>query len=197
MGLVNTSYHRALIEIVALLHDHNPHVRKGAIRAIAFTQPSAAEAVLRSKAIAGDAEPEVTAEALSALLKISPHASKDFVSGFLDSSGDTNLRQAVAFALGASKVDEALEILRSCWDNEPFKREEDHALLLGAILHRSENAVAWLLDVVAEEGLASARFVVEELAIYHTDKKLSERVRAALVERSDDELIALYKQCWH
>ena len=196
MGLVNTSYHRALIDIVGLLHDHNPHVRKGTIRAIAFTQPLAAEAVLRSKAIAGDTEPEVTAEALSTLLKISPHASKDFVSSFMDSSGDPNLRQAVAFALGASKVDEALEILRSCWDNEPFKREQDHALLLGGILHRSENAVAWLLDVIAEEGLASARFVVEELAIYHTDKKLSERVKAAIVERSDDELMVLYKQRW-
>jgi hypothetical protein len=196
MGLVNTSYHRALIEIVALLHDHNPHVRKGAVRAIALTQPLAAEAVLRSKAIAGDSEPDVTGEVLSALLKISPHASQAFVSSFLDSPGDPNLRQAVAVALGASRLDEALEILHSCWNNEPFKRKQDNALLLGAILHRSENAFAWLLEVIAEGDRASARFVIAELAIYRTDKKLSERIKAALAERDDDDLTALYSEIW-
>lgn len=196
MGLVNTSYHRALIEIVALLHDHNPHVRKGAVRAIALTQPLAAEAVLRSKAIAGDSEPDVTGEVLSALLKISPQASQAFVSRFLDCPGDPNLRQAVAVAIGASRLDEALEILRSCWNNEPFKRTQDNALLLGAILHRSENAFAWLLEVIAEGDRASARFVVEELAIYRVDKKLGKRIKAALVERNDDTLTDLFDEIW-
>jgi HEAT repeat protein len=196
MGLVNTSYSRALVEIVALLHDPNPHVRKGAIRAIAFTQPLAAEAVLRSKAIQGDAEPDVTGEALSALLKIAPNDSMAFVAGFLDSPEDPVLRQAVACALGASKLEESLEILRSCWNNEPYKREQDHALLLGAVLHRSEDAFAWLLDVIVEEDRASARFVVEELSIYRSDKKLRKRVKAALARRNDDALVGLFDEIW-
>lgn len=68
--------------------------------------------------------------------------------------------------------------------------------MLGAILHRSENAFAWLLEVIAEEDRASARFVVEELAIYRADKKLSERVKAALAERNDAALTDLYNEIW-
>jgi hypothetical protein len=160
MGLANTSYPRALIELVALLYDHNSHARRGAVRAIAYTQPLAAEAVLRSKAMAGDAEPEVIGETLSALLQVSPSESQEFVASFLESHRDPMLRQSVALAIGESRLDEALDVLRSCWNDKPLKEEQDYCLLLGAILNRSEKAFAWLLDVVVEEDPASARFVV-------------------------------------
>jgi hypothetical protein len=196
MGLANTSYPRALIELVALLYDHNSHARKGAVRAIAYTQPLAAEAVLRSKAMAGDAEPEVIGETLSALLQVSPSESQEFVASFLEPHRDPMLRQSVALAIGESRLDEALDILRSCWNDKPLKEEQDNCLLLGAILNRSEKAFAWLLDVVVEGDPSSARFVVEELAIYRTDKSLRMKMEAALAQRCDDALTALFYKIW-
>jgi hypothetical protein len=196
IGLVNTAYPRALIELVTLLYDHNSHARKGAVRAIAFTQPLAAEAVLRAKALAGDPEPDVVGETLSALLQVSPHESQDFVASFLTSRSDPGLRQSVALAIGASRLDEALDILRSCWNDKPLKQESDFCLLLGAILHRSEKAFAWLLDVVVGGDPSSARFVVEELAIYRTDKNLGRKLEVALAERGDAALTALFFKTW-
>jgi hypothetical protein len=197
MGLVNTSYPRALIEIIPLLHDSNPHVRIGAVRAIAVTQPLAAEAVLRSKALAEDSEPDVTAETLSALLAVAPDESQEFVASFFEAYRDPILRQTIALAIGASKVDVAVDILHSCWTNTPLKTERDNYLLLGAILHRSEKALAWLLDVVLKGNRASAQFIVTELAIYRTERRLRESLEASLLERGDDDLIALFSEIWN
>jgi hypothetical protein len=195
-GLVNTSYSRALIELVTLLNDPSAPARKGAVRAITYTQPLAAEAVLRAKALSGDPDPDVTGETLSALLRVSPYESQAFVASFLESSTDPVLRQSIALAIGASKLDEALDILRSCWNRKPLKKAQDNFLLLGAILHRSEKAFDWLLEVIVHGEQTSAKFVVEELAIYKTDKKLRGRIDAAVVERADDGLTALFYETW-
>jgi len=58
MGLAGTAYPRAIIELVTLLQDSEHHARSGAARAIACTEPLAAEPVLRLKALGGDPEPE-------------------------------------------------------------------------------------------------------------------------------------------
>jgi len=47
------------------------------------------------------------------------------------------------------------------------------------ILHRREKAFDWLLDLIVHGDQASAKFIVEQLAIYGTDKKLRK-------DRSDD-----------
>ncbi len=196
MGLVNTSYSRALFELLPLLHDNNAQARKGAVRAISYTNPFAAEAVLRSKAIAGDPDPDVVGEIMNALLHVSPDESRVFVADILETTTDSAIRQSIALAIGASRLDEALEILQLCWDNKTLERGPDHALLFGAILHRSENAFAWLLDVVAEGDTSAAEFIIKELAIYRTDKKLGERLNATLVKRDDDVLVELFHEVW-
>ena len=109
-----------------LLHDPEPHARSGAARAIACTQPLAAEAVLCSKALAGDPEPEVTGECLAALLRVAGDEALDFVAGFLDDPG-AEVSALAALALGESHLDGALAVLRARWDAEPFKRDEDRA----------------------------------------------------------------------
>jgi HEAT repeat protein len=196
MGLVNTSYSRALIEVLALLHDSNPHVRRGIVQAIALTEPLAAEAVLRFKALAGDPEPDVTAETLCALLKVAPDESRDFVAKFLRPPNDEILSQSVAHALGASKVAEAVDILRSCWNELSFKGELGNAFLFGAILHRSEKAFAWLIELVEKGDRASAQYIVTEFAIYHNDQRLRKSLHAALVKRNDDAVTTLYNKIW-
>ena len=78
-GLAATTYARALPELTLLLADPEPRVRAGVMDAIACCEPIAAEAVLRTQAQAGDAEPEVTGACLLALLRLEADACMPFV----------------------------------------------------------------------------------------------------------------------
>lgn len=195
MGLVGTLYPRALIELVALLHDPEPHARSGAARAIACAEPLAAEAVLRSKALAGDSEPEVIGDCLSGLLKVEPDASPSFVVGFLDGP-DPGVRELAALALGESRLEGALEMLRERWDAQPLKREQDRVLLRAAVLHRSEAAFEWLCSLVADGDKASARLLVQELAVYRANDKLRKRLGEAMAVRGDESLQQVFERVW-
>jgi hypothetical protein len=195
MGLVGTSYARALPALVDLLADPEPQARIGAVRAIACTSPQAAEAVLRAKALLGDAEPEVVGECLSALLRLEPDESVDFVVRFVDGA-NTELVEVAALALGESRLDQALGALRSRWDEAALKGPKERALLRAAALHRSDAAFDWLLAVVAEGDLASARFTAEALAVYRSNERLAKRLAKAVAQRGDADLAALFAGLW-
>ena len=196
MGLAQTSYPRTLIELVATLHDPEAPVRIGAARAIICTQPLAAEAVLRAKALAKDPDFDVTAQVLTALLHVAPEDSRDFVSGYLETQTDPELIEAISFSLGESRLEAALDALKSCWDNQPLKRKQEHAFLKGAVFHRSEHAFSWLLDVVAEEDRISAMFIIEALAIYRTNERLKARLQKVVSQRADDKLSDHFHRVW-
>ncbi len=182
IGLAATTHPRALIHLIDLLHDPEPHARSGAVRAIACTQPLAAEAVLRSKALAGDPEPEVTGDCLAELLQLAEEDALDFVAGFLEGR-NAEISGLAAVALGESHLDRALDLLRARWDREPFKRDADRGLLRAAALHRSEAALDWLLEVAADGDRASAEVAIAELAVYRNNPQVRERLAAILAER--------------
>lgn len=195
IGLAATAYPRALIHLVDLLHDPEPHARSGAARAIACTQPLAAEAVLRTKALGGDPEPEVTGDCLAALLQVAGGDTLDFVTRFLN-SGDAEVRALAAIALGESHLEGALERLRERWDAEPFKREADHVLLRAAALHRSEPALDWLIEVAGSGDRASAETAIAELGAYRNNARVRAGLGAVLAERGDPRLTARYRQAF-
>lgn len=195
-GLVNTSYPRALVDLVGLLHDPEPHARSGAARAIACTDSLAAEAVLRSKALAGDPESEVVGDCLVGLLRAAPDEAPRFVAGFLDDSNPA-IAELAALALGESRLDAALDLLRERWDAQPFKHEADRILLRAAVLHRSEAAFDWLQSVVQRGDRASAELVIVELAVYRTNQELRLRLDTALTERGDQPLLGLFGEIWY
>jgi HEAT repeat protein len=195
MGLVQTRYPRALIDLVGLLADPEPRARAGAARAIACAEPLAAEAVLRAKALMGDAEPEVTGECLAGLLQVEPEESPAFVAGFLDAA-DPGVREQAALALGGSRLDLALGLLRERWDAEPMKGEAQRILLRGAILHRSAAAFDWLVDVVARGDPRMAAWLVEELAVYRSNARLGERVQAAVAARARPQVSDAWRRAW-
>lgn len=194
-GLANTAHPRALVHLVDLLHDPEPHARSGAVHAIACTEPLAAEAVLRAKALCGDAELEVTGDCLVALLQVAGIEALDFVAGFLDAP-ETGLGGLAALALGGSHLDEALGLLRTRWDAEPFKRDADRLLLRAAALHRSESALEWLIEVAAEADRASAEVAITELATYRNNARLRSRLGEALAERGDPRLQARFERAF-
>jgi HEAT repeat protein len=187
IGLAATGDTRAAIHLVDLLHDPEPHVRAAAVRAVACTQPLTAEALLRAKALAGDSEPEVVGECLSALMRIAGEDSLDFVARFLDAP-DPELAGLAALALGESHLDSALAVLRERWEAQPFKRPADRVLLRAAALHRSPAALDWLLDVAASGDRLSAGTAVDELSAFRSNSRVAERLPAILAERDDIQL---------
>jgi HEAT repeat protein len=195
IGLVNTSYPRALVALVELLHDPEPNARGGAARAIACTEPLAAEAVLRCKALAGDPEPGVVGDCLAGLLKVAPEESIGFVRGFLDHDRPA-IAELAALALGESRLEAALDLLRERWECQPLKREADRSLLRAAVIHRSEPAFDWLLSVAERGDRESAELVVVELATYRTNQELRRRLRDILIKRHDPHLLSRFDQAW-
>jgi HEAT repeat protein len=114
MGLVASGYPRALVELTALLNDSDAAARMGAVRAIACGNPREAELLLRSKALAGDAEPQVLGECFTGLLGVEPDESLKFVAGYL-THADEAVRELAALALGESRLDAALAPLKEAW----------------------------------------------------------------------------------
>lgn len=184
IGLAATGDARAAIYLVDLLYDPEPHVRAAAVRGVACTQTLTAQALLRSRALAGDSEPEVLGECLSALMQIAGEESLDFVARFL-SAPDSELAGLAALALGESHLEMALAVLRERWGAQPFKRPADRALLRAAALHRSPAALDWLLEVAASGDRLSAETAVEELSAFGSNVRVAERLREILAERDD------------
>ncbi|WP_295581558.1 hypothetical protein [uncultured Lamprocystis sp.] len=195
MGLAATAYARALPELTRLLVDPEPRVRAGVMDAIACCEPIAAESVLRTKAQAGDGEPEVTGACLLALLRLDPEATARFVGSFLD-RGDPILRDAAALALGESRVPAALVELRTRWDAAPYKGAAEQVLLKGALLHRSDQAFDWLLLLVADGERRISERLVKDLTVYRGNQRLRRRLADALTGRGDAELVVLLNRVW-
>jgi hypothetical protein len=77
-----------------------------------------------------------------------------------------------------------------------MKRDSDRVLLRAAVLHRSEAAFDWLLDLVERGDRTSAELAVAELAVYRSNNKLRPRLEAALAERNDTRLLARFEEIW-
>ena len=188
MGLVACGYSRALVELTALLNDSEAAARMGAVRAIACGNPREAELLLRSKALAGDAEPQVLGECFTALLSVEPEESIRFVAAYLAHS-DEAVRELAALALGESGLDGALAPLKDAWSGVLLSDEFRRALLQAAAAHRSDAAFDWLLEIVGEARVAVALLVIESLARYRHNARLMQRLKSTLTERGDQALL--------
>ena len=188
MGLVASGYPRALVELTALLNDSDAAARMGAVRAIACGNPREAELLLRSKALAGDAEPQVLGECFTGLLGVEPDESLKFVAGYL-THADEAVRELAALALGESRLDAALAPLKEAWGGVLVGEEFRRTLLRAAAAHRSEPAFDWLLEIVGDARLPVAMTVIEALAPYKHNVRLMQRLESALTARGDDALL--------
>ena len=111
LGLAQTGYRDAGLELARLLADRERQARIGAVRAIAWWVRPEGLLLLRFKALSGDAEPEVIGECLSALLRMEPEGSLPFVAEFLEHA-DPAVAEGAALALGESRQEAAFEILK-------------------------------------------------------------------------------------
>ena len=195
LGLVATGYPRALVAIAALLYDPEPDARVGAVRAAANGGPREAELLLRSKALAGDADPAIVGECFSALMGVAPEESLPFVAKWLAHS-DAALRELAALALGESRVAGAIDVLKGSWSEPIVADELRFALVHAAAAHRSEAAFDWLLSIAAEARSIVAARVIESLEPYKSNLRLTERLRDVLAARGDRELQNVFEERW-
>jgi len=186
MGLVGMGYYGAMVELAHLLADIELDARMGAIRAIANSRQDAGIPLLRYKALMGDEDPRVLLECFKALLAISPEPSLAFVGGFLE---DENVAvcEAAAVALGESQLEGAFELLKTSLENvldSGLRRIE----MLAMAMLRDEEAIEFLLTVLAEESQSTAEDALFALEMYRDDRAIWNRVEKIAATRNDIKL---------
>ncbi len=143
----------------------------------------AAVPLLRFKARGGDAEPEVTAECLTALMNAAPRESLSFVAGFLDAANEV-VQQGAAFALGESRRPDALDVLTGHWPRARGSSVQE-VVLLAIAMTRLPVALEFLLEVLATGDPAAASAALSALAIHRHNETLRERVAAVVARKKD------------
>jgi hypothetical protein len=196
MGLVSTTYPRAMVELLPLLNDPEPNARIGAARAIRYGLRYEATLVFKQKLLCGDKEPEVLGECMSGLLTVDPDYSLPFVAAYLDSSDDI-LFELAALALGDSRLDEALEVLQATWSHTfAIHAERRRALFKAITLHRSEAAPDWLLGKLEHADAGLLETGIELLATYKHRPALKESMEAIVARLGNRRHHALYREYW-
>lgn len=186
LGLVRTGHPDAVLEVTALLADPAPAARIGGARALAYAGDAASEPLLRLRVLVGDDDAGVLTECLDALLAIAPARSRAFVAALL-ADARPGVQEAAALALGASRQPEALPLLRAFWERTVPVDLRRTALVAVAML-RQEDALAFLVDLVAAAPGPDARDALAALATFRHDESLRARVETAVAARRDVDL---------
>jgi hypothetical protein len=189
-GLARMGHPAALLECVTLLVDSKVPARTGAVRAIADSGRPDGVLLLRLKALVGDEEIEVTGECFGALLSLDPAGSIEFVARFLNSGADRIGEQA-ALALGESRLAAAFDVLREAWERGGAA-EQRRTLLVAIAMLRSETALQFLLDRLADESGPGAADALAGLAFYARDEAVLARVEGIIRQRGEPALDAVF-----
>lgn len=176
--------------LVDALADPARDVRIAAAVALGAVGTDGAGLVLRLKIRLGDPEPDVLSECLGGLLAVDPEANLPFVGEFLDPDNAVAC-EAAAMALGRSRLPEAFEPLRGCWERAHSAELKHHLLFALAILRRPA-ALDFLADLVASEPDPDAIAALSALRIYRDDPRLRERIAGLVKERRSAKLQAAF-----
>ncbi len=183
IGLARTSYPQAAREILPLLVDPEPGARAGGVRALAYLGGDTGEVLLRLKALVGDEHPAVVGECLSALAKMDPAGSAEFVARFLE-SGDLSIVEEAAMALAGWQDPRAAQILRKCRVSRTDNTFRER-LLVPIALTRCDEAIDALEAVILEEPQDSALAALKAAAMHRHDPHWRQRMGKAAADRND------------
>jgi len=192
MGLARTRYPHALDEIVSLLIDDCPQARMGAVRALAANGGLAGALLLKLKILTGESDPDVLAECFSGLLASTPETSTRLVARYMDSE-DLYVAEVAIFALGSSRLPEALELLKERLGRTAGGPRRK-ALLLAIAMIRSEAAIELLLSLLPESTAQSAKEIIAALAIFRSNETVRTRVESAISRFADKSVHEAFRQ---
>jgi HEAT repeat protein len=174
--------------LVDALADPAKDVRVAAALALGAVGTEGAGLVLRLKVRVGDKDPDVLSECLGSLLAVDPRENLLVVTEFLEPS-DAVTCEAAVMALGKSRLHEALDPLKECWQRSHSPELRQHVLLAIAILRRPV-AIDYLMELVASEPEPAAIEALSALGIYKDDPRLRERLARLVHERGSPALQA-------
>jgi hypothetical protein len=191
MGLVRMHYADMMTELADLLADAEIPARIAAARAIAYSGNEAGAPLLRLRSLAGD-EPEVIAECVIALIKLTPQSALSFAARFLTTPPaqlSAQTQELLALAIGESRLPGAFDLLKSWWGRQANLELRTTALLSIAML-RSDESIEFLLSLIKKGRALDAKDAIAALRLYQQDKGLWERVEAAVVQRGEPNLLS-------
>jgi HEAT repeat protein len=190
LGLVRIAYRDVINELVTLLMDKESIARIYACRALAYTgRDDVAAPLLRLKILTGDRDPDVSAEAFTALVRLTPDNAVFFIAPWLDDDNE-GLRTAAALSLGESRRPSAFDLLRTHYERttDPDARR---TLLVALSLLRLPQSIDYLVNLATTAPAKSIPDLLDALKIYSHDDSLRARLRSALVSRNDLTLLRL------
>ncbi len=191
VALARVGYEDLGLLAAELLADREPPVRQAAADALAHHGARSHAAILLFKLAVGDEDPNATLAVMSALLSLAPDWALPKLEQKL-AARDEQECELAALALGQSRRAEALALLQRAL--AACVRGEERATFLRAIgLHRSEQALTALLEIVATGGAADARVALEALAVRRYEPGVPERVREAAARNANAALRAQYE----
>jgi HEAT repeat protein len=180
-ALVRLNPRDLMLLLADLLADPEKVARSAAVRALGGSGALAAIPLLRFKARAGNEEPEVVGECLSALMTAAPDESVSFVGQFLASPTE-EVAEAAALALAESRRPDALALLLAHW---PKAHDESlrRVLLLAVAITRLPTGIDFLVDVLAAGDAETTSAAVAALAIHRHNPAVRERVAAVIARK--------------
>jgi hypothetical protein len=194
LGLVRMNYGDVMVELADLLADPLIEARMAAARAIAYSNNPAGIPLLRLRVQVGD-RPAVIGECLLALLKLAPDNSLDLVQDILyfrqaplKPEEAMELPEAAALALGEAQVPVAFNLLQDWWSQLKDPDLRRSALLAIAML-RQDEALDFLLTLIAEGMSRDGKDAIAALRIYQHDDRLWQRVCETVEQRGNADLL--------
>ncbi len=180
----------ALIPIADVLADPEIEARRGAAIALSSGFSLCALPLLRVRALSGETDASVLEIIFQALLDLAPGYQSDesvaFVGRFLE--GETEEISAVAaLALGTSRCPEAFDRLRNFV--EMSREESRRKVALDALaISRTDQAIAYLLDLIGRGNLIEANMVKDSLRIFRADPIFWAKVEERYAARENPNL---------
>jgi HEAT repeat protein len=172
----------ALDVIGQLLADPERIARVAAAQALGDIGRPGASALLRYKALVGDAEPEVVAACLEALLRLSGQDALGFVGEFLGPHDER--AEIAALALGGSRLPGAFAVL-DAWRGACFARQRHSVAYLALALLRDDRATATLVDIVRTGEPGDAVAAARALSTFAADPAVAALIEAAARDQRD------------
>jgi HEAT repeat protein len=172
--------------------DEENVTRRMAAQALGGSGRLAAVPLLRFKARTGDDDAGVTAECLTALMKLAPEESLPFVTQFLH-AGKSEVKEGAAFALAESRRPEAFEILKDFWPRA-CGVELQEVVLLALSMLRTPAALDFLLALLSTERQSTALATLAALRIHRHNRAIKERVAAVVAQKGDAVVRARFEK---
>ena len=150
--------------------------------------------LLRLKAGIGDARASVVGQALESLLRVEGPRALDFASTFLKERRLDNVRELsstaeemieeAALALGASRLPDAVGILREAWTGHP------RVVFLQAIsASRQETGFDFLIGIIRDGRERDAAAAMEALSLHRDSPEVRAAAQTAVGERGNAALV--------